>query len=701
MMNILENKGMVVGGRPGQFFDKWDDKTFVYQWGQQATNIAQSGKWIGTSKYLITSKHTQNPSVSNLSLRLLALIRDILLNSTLAGKKMDETVEGCKAYGDEGCMREHDWPDMPSTPLFECKGQCRDGQAGTGPTDPHWVNEYCIVEGEFFVGNQWQQRSFNLCRVELVSDNSGVTLKGKSGKWSAQDINEDQFKTNWNAYKNAIKTTIKKFRGRLVSDDLGGHTDAHLEQVIAGVLSTGYDRWKMRMHADLYSPIVGPVDHSDIPQIFNYLSKNNYLPNFMKPANREFHAPGQPICGVMGERAYIGSGKFARLMSVPVDKAEVRKEKVWQIEEDSQFPEPYKRSTNERCLSPQQWNADGEAKRYDLMPAYRQNFGTVTTSEGMWMIGGLIAPSADLAGRLLNRKYNVEGCTKQAHLDDVWVFNPRGWSRETILGEQAAALSSQSAEDILPTRRGYTLDSNVESDQNQTFADFRLSDTEGPNGITIDKAIEDGWECTGVQGKWCRKPYLPRNTKGAESVIMCFEPSTGTENTNAFRKNDNRNIQKRPRPCTVDETNDPSNNCICYIVNVSGQSGLKQSPGGSGFRPEIDYLEIRRADGTYGSDKAIYQDQDEFCPDAVEPYPGFDAPYVNHDESATSDYLGCTTECGGNGQPACNRSWKKRNLRRKWHEAGRIKHPRMGFLAGKVFSLKQTVERTYLFEFII
>ena len=58
MMNIQENEVMVVGGRPGQFFDKWDDKTFVYQWGQQATNIAQSGKWIGTSKYLITSKHT-------------------------------------------------------------------------------------------------------------------------------------------------------------------------------------------------------------------------------------------------------------------------------------------------------------------------------------------------------------------------------------------------------------------------------------------------------------------------------------------------------------------------------------------------------------------------------------------------------------------------------------------------------------------
>jgi hypothetical protein len=399
-------------------------------------------------------------------------------------------------------------------------------------------------------------------------------------------------------------------------------------------------------------------------------------------------------CGVMGERAYIGSGKFSRLMSLPVDKADARDQKVWRIEEDSQFPEPYKRTNNERCLSPQQWDSNQQAKRYDLMPGYRQNFGTVTTSEGMWMIGGLIAPSADLSGRLLNRKYNVEGCTKQAHLNDVWVFNPRGWTRETVLGDAINNAENQGpAESVLPTRRGYSLTSNVQSDQNQTFADFRLSDTPGPNGITIAKAIEDGWECTGVQGKWCRKPFLPRQTKGAESVIMCFEPAAGTESVNAFRQGDTRQIKKRPRPCTVDETNDPNNNCICYIVNVSGQSGLKQSPGGSGFRPEIDYLEIRRADGTWGSDKPIYETElNEFCPDAVESYPGFDPVYVNGAESATSDYLGCTSDChlpgqpGQPGQQECNRSWQKRNLRREWHEAGRIKHPRMGFLAGTVSS---------------
>lgn len=49
MMNIQDNEVMVLGGRPGQFFDKWDDKTFVYSWGQNAQTIADNGKWIGIS----------------------------------------------------------------------------------------------------------------------------------------------------------------------------------------------------------------------------------------------------------------------------------------------------------------------------------------------------------------------------------------------------------------------------------------------------------------------------------------------------------------------------------------------------------------------------------------------------------------------------------------------------------------------------
>ena len=49
MMNIQDNEVMVVGGRPGQFFDKWDDKTFVYSWNNNAQSVVDGGKWIGIS----------------------------------------------------------------------------------------------------------------------------------------------------------------------------------------------------------------------------------------------------------------------------------------------------------------------------------------------------------------------------------------------------------------------------------------------------------------------------------------------------------------------------------------------------------------------------------------------------------------------------------------------------------------------------
>jgi hypothetical protein len=48
MMNIDSNRVMVVGGRPGQFFDVWDDKTFVYEWAKDSEDVARGGKWIGT-----------------------------------------------------------------------------------------------------------------------------------------------------------------------------------------------------------------------------------------------------------------------------------------------------------------------------------------------------------------------------------------------------------------------------------------------------------------------------------------------------------------------------------------------------------------------------------------------------------------------------------------------------------------------------
>ena len=103
--------------------------------------------------------------------------------------------------------------------------------------------------------------------------------------------------------------------------------------------------------------------------------------------------------------------------------------------------------------------------------------------------------------------------------------------------------------------------------------------------------------------------------------------------------------------------------------------------GGIGFRTEINYIEIPRADGKWGTDHATYAAEvSEFCPDAEPEYPGFD-PEIQHDfESTVGNFDQCTTDCGGEGQPDCNRKWQKKRLRRKWYEAGRIINPRMGHM---------------------
>lgn len=105
---------------------------------------------------------------------------------------------------------------------------------------------------------------------------------------------------------------------------------------------------------------------------------------------------------------------------------------------------------------------------------------------------------------------NLE-CTKYGHLNDVWVFNPKGWTRDQILGESASKYEGQSDEDILPTISGYEFSqSKTElSDKKQSFSSFRLYD-DAKDGPTIQQALEEGWECTGIDGKWCRKPFLNR-----------------------------------------------------------------------------------------------------------------------------------------------------------------------------------------------
>ena len=306
------------------------------------------------------------------------------------------------------------------------------------------------------------------------------------------------------------------------------------------------------------------------------------------------------------------------------------------------------------------------------------------------MIGGLLQPAADIPNRGMYERYgNVEGCSKDSQFRDVWVFNPRGWSRAQILGEAAGKYPEDMPDSaILPRRYGYdvTQRNPFEHLRDQSFADFRLSDNvPGPNGLTIDSALEAGWECTGVQGKWCRKPFLPLAVKGPETLVTCFEYAEGEEtyqeelhdHTGKCFWGESIQIPRRPRVCSMDETANPESNCICYLINISGQSGMKNQPNSSGFRPEVNYLEIRRADGTFGSERPFYKESvTESCPNAKKVHDE-DAEMETGLESPVADFTKCV-ECSGEG---CNRIWKKRNLRKKWHEAGRIKYSRVGFMA--------------------
>ena len=112
---------------------------------------------------------------------------------------------------------------------------------------------------------------------------------------------------------------------------------------------------------------------------------------------------------------------------------------------------------------------------------------------------------------------------------------------------------------------------------------------------------------------------------------------------------------------------------------------IQVQDGGIGFRTEVNYIEIPRADGTWGTDHPAYATEvEEFCPNAEPEYPGFD-PEITHDnESPVGNYDECTTECGEKGQPKCNRKWQKRRLRRAWHEGGRIINPRMGHMSAVI-----------------
>lgn len=107
-------------------------------------------------------------------------------------------------------------------------------------------------------------------------------------------------------------------------------------------------------------------------------------------------------------------------------------------------------------------------------------------------------PLADLPGRPNYEKYGIQtpGCAFAGCYNDVWVYNPKGWSRDQILGPAAAKYEKLLDSEILPTRPGFDQISPgpaLRKDIFQDFSDFRLSET---GKFSTENAWNEGWECS-------------------------------------------------------------------------------------------------------------------------------------------------------------------------------------------------------------
>ena len=531
IVNLEKNKMMVVAGKSGQFFDTFDDKTMVYQWNQTLSD----GTWVG-----VHGEDQTGPCLG----------------------EVDST--GAQA----GCTRIGEWPDYPHTPVTKCQGQCRSGALGSGPTSVHWLNQYCTVRGDFFdvQSDSWVSREFQLCDHKIIRSSEGEKVHGLPGKWKS--VPNDNLGEERSAYDQAVMDTLPFYGGEnLKSFDALTHKNGINTRVINNERRLNYWRWKSGkfLPTNLYTPFLGLV--SSYQRMAS--GKLKILSN-----GRTYHGMGQPLCGLVGDRVMTGSGAVGRIFSLSRDPEVVDAEKVWKMEPKSEFPLLRRKTDGSECRSNDEFrDIDGEktAVKFRPIDARRQNFGTVVTTEGLWMIGGLLEPAADLPHRSRSDMMNVEGCTKRAHLQDVWVFNPKGWTRSQILGDARSKYAGQSDEQILPTITGYPFSRDqIEVDNlSQNFKSFRLYDN-AQDGPTIDQAIEEGWECTGIDGNWCRKPFLNRYTKGAESQVMCFEYQEGVEQRklSSPTANEADMIPRRPRHCSIDETKSSDNNCICYIIQA-------------------------------------------------------------------------------------------------------------------------------------
>lgn len=461
MMHLDAKSVMLAGGKWGDSFNQYDDQTSVFRFNE----LVSDGKWIDTQ-----------------------------------GNEMQSSPESCQ--GENGCIRGNDWPDLPSTSVLRCEGQCRNGEAGVGPTNVHWIAEYCYIKAEFINSESWkmEEMEFNLCEYKLVRDEEdGEFVPKLGGKYKSEKQEEAVWRSNVANYQSTFLSTAgEKFRGKLNRIKWSENEDVTNNRTTEHV-------WKDYPSPELFSPAVGPQD-----PVKKFYRGSDFIDVLIKEA-RSNNAQGQPVCGILGDRAYLGSGTGGFLYSIPRNPAQLSTEPVWRRENSSRFPQAYSRIDGRRCTArriPTQYV-------YDLFPIQRQSLGIASTTEGLWMLGGLVHPSADVENTIGNIKYaDVAGCTKGAMYSDVWVFNPRGWNRQAVLGDAAEKYKGQSAKQILPERYSFG-DGQDEKLFPQSFEDFTLWDEESSdNALTIQRAEEEGWECSAVQGGWCRKPFLPHHTKG-------------------------------------------------------------------------------------------------------------------------------------------------------------------------------------------
>ena len=94
----------------------------------------------------------------------------------------------------------------------------------------------------------------------------------------------------------------------------------------------------------------------------------------------------------------MGSGTAARLFSLARDASKAAKETVWKEEPGSVFPALYRKYDGRRCLGKNFPSRTHDKITYDLFPNQRQSVGIASTTEGLWMLGGMLQPAADIPG---------------------------------------------------------------------------------------------------------------------------------------------------------------------------------------------------------------------------------------------------------------------------------------------------------------